>query len=129
MGTAPMQGALWGSRPGDWAELGEPMSRPAFEAVYARANVGGVTRVADLGCGAGTALVYARSLGADVTGLDASAPLIEIARSRLPGARLEVGDLEELPFADGSFDVVTGFNSFQFAGDIPRALGEAARVW
>jgi len=128
MGSAQMQGTLWGSRPTDWAELGEPVSRPAFEAVYARAGVGRGTRVADLGCGAGTALVYARSLGAEVAGLDASAPLIEIARSRLPGARIEVGDLEELPFDDHSFDVVTGFNSFQFAGDIPRALSEAARV-
>ena len=128
MGTAQMQGTLWGSRPKDWAELGEPVSRPAFEAVFARAKVGRGTRVLDLGCGAGTALVYARSLGAEVAGLDAAEPLVEIARSRLPGARIELGDLEALPFDDNSFNVVTGFNSFQFAGDIPRALAEAARV-
>src|SRR5262249_25673401 len=35
---------------------------------------------------------------------------------------------EELPFESNHFDAVTGFNSFQFAGDIPRAIAEAARV-
>src|SRR5262249_47227498 len=128
MGSAAMQGTIWGTRPDDWAELGEPVSRPAFEAVYARARVGPGKRVVDLGCGAGTALMYARGLGAEVAGLDASAPLVDLARRRMPGVRIEVGDLEELPFDSNHFDVVTGFNSFQFAGDIPRALSEAARV-
>ena len=36
--------------------------------------------------------------------------------------------MEQLPFADGSFDVVTGFNAFQFADDIVVALREARRV-
>jgi SAM-dependent methyltransferase len=39
-----------------------------------------------------------------------------------------LGDLEELPFEDNSFDVVTGFNSFQYAGNPTVALGEARRV-
>jgi SAM-dependent methyltransferase len=84
--------------------------------------------VLDLGCGAGRALMLARARGAEVAGLDASEPLLRIARSRLPGARIEQGDLEALPFADSSFDVVTGFNSLQFASDIPGALREAGRV-
>jgi hypothetical protein len=40
---------------------------------------------------------------------------IEIARERLATAELVVGEMEQLPFADRSFDVVTGFNAFQFA--------------
>ena len=36
--------------------------------------------------------------------------------------------MESLPFADASFDAVTGVNAFQFAGDPRRALSEAARV-
>jgi SAM-dependent methyltransferase len=128
MGTASVQGDLWGAKAADWAELGEPVSRPAFEAVFARAGVGRGTRLLDAGCGAGTALHLAHSLGAEVAGLDASHALVQIARTRLPHARIEVGDLEELPFEDAAFDAVTGFNSFQFAGDIARALREAARV-
>lgn len=128
MGTASFQGNIWGARAADWAELGEPVSRPAFESVFTKAGVGSGTDLLDLGCGAGTALVYGRELGATVAGLDAAAPLIDIARSRLPGARLEVGDLERLPFPSEHYDLVTGFNSFQFAEDIPAALREAARV-
>jgi SAM-dependent methyltransferase len=36
--------------------------------------------------------------------------------------------MEALPFADQAFDVVTGINSFQFAGDLVQALREARRV-
>jgi SAM-dependent methyltransferase len=36
--------------------------------------------------------------------------------------------MEQLPWADDSFDLVTGFNSFFFANDIVAALREAARV-
>jgi SAM-dependent methyltransferase len=36
--------------------------------------------------------------------------------------------MEDLPFADASFDVVTSFNAFQYAADPVAALREAARV-
>jgi SAM-dependent methyltransferase len=66
--------------------------------------------------------------GANVSGLDAAAPLLEIARERVPGGDFRQGDLESLPWADNTFDLVTGFNSFQFAGDAAQALREAGRV-
>lgn len=66
--------------------------------------------------------------GADVAGLDAAEAMIEVARQRVPGADLRVGDFEALPWADGVFDVVTGFSAFQFAADKVRALSEARRV-
>jgi SAM-dependent methyltransferase len=55
-------------------------------------------------------------------------PLLAIARSRVPQGDYRVGELEELPFADDSFDMVTGFNSFQYAADPKAALSEAKRV-
>ena len=66
--------------------------------------------------------------GATVTGLDASAGLLDVARERLPEADLREGDLEALPYADDSFDAVTAFNSVQYASDPTAALREIRRV-
>jgi SAM-dependent methyltransferase len=128
MSSAQMQGELWGAKANDWAELQEPAWRPVYDHVLGRARVHARTRLLDVGCGAGGALVAARERGAEVAGLDASEALVSVARRRLPGVRVEVGDMEALPFADGAFDVVTSFNAFQFAADVSRAVGEARRV-
>jgi SAM-dependent methyltransferase len=73
-------------------------------------------------------LKLAEQRGAVIAGLDAAASLIEIARERSPAADLVVGEMEQLPFAARSFDVVTGFNAYEFAANPDRALAEAARV-
>ena len=128
MGTAATQGELWGAKARDWAEIQEPPWIPVFEQVLDLAGVGAGTRLLDIGCGAGGALVLADARGAEPAGIDASEALIAVARERLPRARLEVGEMEELPFPDDSFDAVTGINAFQFSGDITVALAEAGRV-
>lgn len=128
MSSAQVQGELWGARANDWADLQEPAWRPVYDHVFERAGVRMGTRFLDVGCGAGGALTAAAERGAEVAGLDASAALVAVARRRLPDARIEIGDMEALPLADGAFDVVTSFNAFQFAADIDRALGEARRV-
>lgn len=121
-------GRTWGARAADWSRIQEPQCAPAYHAVFHKAPVGSETRLLDAGCGAGMALRLAADLGAEVAGLDASAALLEVAQDRLPGARLEHGDLEALPFDDDAFDVVTGFNAFQYAADPVVALQEARRV-
>jgi ubiquinone/menaquinone biosynthesis C-methylase UbiE len=73
------------------------------------------------------AAALAASLGATVSGLDASTALLEIARERTPAADFRQGDLESLPFEDDAFDLVSGFNAFQFAGDAARAARGRAR--
>ena len=128
MTTAKELGELWGSRALDWARCGEPAWQDVFTAVLDQAQVAEGTRHLDIGCGAGAALVMARARGAIVSGCDAAENLAAIARERLPGARILVADMEELPFADESFDAVTGINVFQFAGDTGKAFAEAARV-
>jgi SAM-dependent methyltransferase len=128
MGSSQIQGELWSARAREWAELQEGSFRPLYEAALAAARVGPGASVLDVGCGAGLAMQIAKARGATVTGLDAAPALAEIARGRCPGADIRVGDCEALPFPDTSFDVVTGFNSFQFAADSVRALAEARRV-
>lgn len=127
-GTAAVQGPLWSARADDWASIQEPLMRPAFEAGLEALAVAPEMRLLDVGCGSGLALRIAADRGADVTGLDASEALLEHARRRVPGAQLVQGELEQLPFEDGSFDAVTGFNSFQYAARPATALAEAARV-
>ena len=62
-----------------------------------------------------------------VSGLDACAPLLEVARSRTPDADLRGGEIQALPYADASFDVVTAFNSIQYAAGPAVAVGQLAR--
>jgi SAM-dependent methyltransferase len=126
-GTAALQGELWSTDPESWAAQDE-RQLPTYVAVADALAVAGGERVLEVGCSTGVFLDVAAARGASVTGLDAAAGLIEIARRRVPDAELEVGDLQRLPFSDASFDVVVGCNAFQFADDVVEALREAARV-
>jgi SAM-dependent methyltransferase len=66
--------------------------------------------------------------GAMVAGIDASAEMLAIARGRTPSGDFRIGDMQELPWPNASFDVVTAFNSLTFATSPADALREAARV-
>ncbi|HAO42137.1 MULTISPECIES: class I SAM-dependent methyltransferase [unclassified Afipia] len=127
-GSASVQGDLWGARARDYAEVQEPTFLPLYESVLARPEVAKAGSILDVGCGAGLAVqVFSKAIG-HVAGVDATAPFIEIARRRVPGGEFHVVEMEALPYEDGSFDVVTGFNAFQYAASPVNALREARRV-
>jgi SAM-dependent methyltransferase len=126
-GSASRWGPLWGARPEDWA-LSEDRQTPTYEAALRHVTLAPGQRVLDVGCGAGAFLQLVAGRGAVPHGVDASEALVELARARLPGADLRVGEMEHLPYDDASFDLVTGFNSFFFANDMVAALREARRV-
>ena len=128
MGSAQTQGRLWSQAVRDWVEVCEPMSEPLHEATLAAlAPLSGLALL-DVGCGSGSVLSTAARHGAHVSGLDAATAMIAVARDRMPDADLHVGDMEEMPFADATFDVVTAFNAVQFADAPPVALDEMVRV-
>lgn len=126
--TAKQNGQLWGARARDWANFQEQTVHAVFQEVLRRTNVGEGTGYLDVGCGSGMAAQLAANLGADVSGIDASQDLLKIARERVPNGHFYHGDMEALPIEDNRFDVVTGFNSFQYAGNPTIALAEARRV-
>lgn len=128
MGTAQLQGRLWGAHTDDYAVLVEAAFEPVYKRIFDEARVTHGTRLLDVGCGSGLAACLASQRGAQVAGLDASEPSLAIARRRTPQGDFRYGEMEELPWADGTFDVVTSFNAFQFAENMARALQEAARV-
>src|SRR5512137_2751511 len=111
MASGERQGQLWGAAPRDWTELQEPFCRPLWQDTLSALGVKPGVRFLDAGCGAGGASVLAAALGCEVTGLDASQALLEIARERLPQARFIHGDLEHLPFPDAHLDAGLAANS------------------
>ena len=126
-GSGARWGPLWGARPSDWA-LSEDQQTPTYEAALDHVGLEPGRRVLDVGCGVGAFLELVVDRGGVPSGIDASETLVALARERLPGADLRVGDMEALPYADAGFDLVTGFNAFFFADDMVAALREAGRV-
>jgi SAM-dependent methyltransferase len=126
-GSAAIQGELRGARARDFTTV-EPKMIALYEAALDELEITSGTSLLDVGCGPGLFLRLAAQRGARVTGIDAAAPFIEIARERVPDADLTAGEMESLPYPDDSFDAVSGFNAFQFAADPAHALREAGRV-
>ncbi|MGW6282932.1 class I SAM-dependent methyltransferase [Kribbella sp. NPDC055071] len=128
MPNTSIQATLWSSDPQAWADDAEGRIRPLYKDVLARLHLGPGTRLLDAGCGAGLFAELAAGTGAEVTGLDAAAGLVEYARRHRPTVRYVVDDLQRMPFEDEAFDVVTAFNSVLYAADPHGALAEIARV-
>ena len=128
MGSAEVQGVLWGAGAREWSQLIEPCQIPFYEAAFDAMQLSRGMTFLDAGCGSGLALELAKKRGVVPTGLDASEGLLGVARERVGEADLHQGDLEALPFADDTFDAVSAFNSVQFASDPVRAVSEMARV-
>ena len=127
-GTAAIEGPLWSERAQDWATVHEHNMKPAYTAVLDLVHAAPGMSILEVGCGGGTALRLAADRGADVTAIDAAEVFVELARRRVPGADVRVGDLQFLPYDDETFDAVVGFNSLQYAADPEEALREAHRV-
>ncbi|MBL8751957.1 MAG: class I SAM-dependent methyltransferase [Planctomycetes bacterium] len=85
-------------------------------------------RLLDVACGAGLVLAAARERGVVPSGVDLSGEAIALAQRLLPGVDAQVGNAEQLPFADGTFDHVTCLGSLERFLDRERALREMARV-
>ena len=128
MGSQAIQGKLWGKNPKDWATIQEPTGNAGYKYALGSVKLSAADNLLDVGCGSGIFSSLAYTAGAKVTGIDASEPLIAQAKQRVPSANFLVGEMEELPFGDNEFNIVTGFNSFQYAANVKNALTEAKRV-
>jgi SAM-dependent methyltransferase len=83
-------------------------------------------RILDAGCGSGAMLAHLRRFGS-VTGIDVNAVAVEYALGRGVGA-VEVAGVEQLPFADGEFDLLVCLDVLEHVSDDRRALAELRRA-
>jgi len=123
------QQATWSS--GDYAVIGTTLAITGellCEAVDLRPG----QRVLDVAAGNGNATLAAARRWADVTSTDYVPALLERGRTRAAAERLPVtfqqADAEELPFADGSFDVVLSVFGVMFTPNQEQAAQEMLRV-
>lgn len=105
---------------------------PVEDELLARLSPVPGERWLDLGAGAGPVALRAAAAGAEVTAIDAAAPMVDKTRRDAEaaglGGRFDVGNVEYLPYEDGEFDVISSNFGFIFAADHANVAGELARV-
>lgn len=95
-------------------------------------GIKGKIRVLDLACGMGQWSIALAELNQKIDGVDLSSDRIEFAK-RLAAAHqrsnccFQIGSMENIPFADQTFDAVFCYGAFMFA-NMPVALKEIRRV-
>ena len=123
------QSAMWGNGP--YQRITETIT-DIHERVVERLAPQGGERWLDLATGTGAVAERAAGAGAQVTGLDLAPVLIETAKQRAEelGLQIEyvVGDIENLPFPEGSFDKVSSTCGIMFTPDHEASARELARV-
>jgi SAM-dependent methyltransferase len=85
--------------------------------------------VIDIGCGTGNGLLTFLDRGLQVTGIDASPYMVDIASKKIGNrADLHRGFAEDLPFDDNSFNYACLITTLEFVEDPKKAIAEACRV-
>ena len=123
------QQATWSS--GDYQLIATQIQMVA-EQLLESLDVHSTERVLDVATGSGNAALAAARRGCSTVGVDYVPALLDRARLRATAEGLQIefveGDAEALPFADGSFDVVSSVYGSMFAPDQVQTARELARV-
>lgn len=123
------QKKIWSS--GDFNEIAR-QNRGLAEAFISEVDPHPGQTILDVACGSGTAALIAERRYCEVTGIDYVPHLVERARKIAVAtgqkARFDVGDAQNLPYPDNSFDLVLSVYGVQFAPNQHRAAQEMLRV-
>jgi SAM-dependent methyltransferase len=106
--------------------LRDPDARAAWNALLETHLPAAVAEVLDAGCGTGSLSLLMREQGHRVTGIDASGPMLDLARAKLDAAGLPMPfhqmDASRPDFPAGSFDVVLSRHVLWMFDDLPAVL-------
>lgn len=123
------QKATW--EDGDYADFATYMHAGALE-ILQDWDFSEAETLLDVGCGSGQTAIPAAKMGLKVTGIDIADNLIKHARKSAMNAKLDVqfdiGDAENLPYAENSFDAAITMIGAMFAPQPERVASEFARV-
>lgn len=113
-------------------KLGNFVDKVEKECAFSLFDIKQGMRVLDIGCGTGNYSIELSDLGCEVTGIDVSDDMLNIARekSRIKGYDIDFYNMNvyDLEFEDEYFDAVFSMAAFEFVEDIERALEEIFRV-
>jgi SAM-dependent methyltransferase len=121
---------MWAS--GDYPSMVETFLTPLGPRLVDACEIGSGMRVLDVAAGTGNASIPAADRGAEVTASDLTPELLEAGRARAEAAGVTLdwaeADAENLPFEDGSYDVVISAIGVMFAPQHQAAADELVRV-
>lgn len=122
------EAAGWDLVAATYGRVWSPITRQAVGPLLDAAGVEPGRRVVDVGTGAGDAAATATERGAEATGVDVAAAMVQIAARRHPTTAFVEASVTDLPFPDESFDAAIGNIVIQHVGEPLRAARELARV-
>jgi SAM-dependent methyltransferase len=101
----------------------QTFERPYLDGLFARlAAEKPDGRYLDFACGTGRILDLGADHFVDVTGVDVSEPMVEVARAKRPTANIIIADVLANPVDVGDFDVITLFRFLVRAGDLRERI-------
>ena len=112
------------------ASFEAPVDRGMIDAFVTHVAEGSARSVVDAGCGSGRMTRLLASLGVDVSGIDMSPGMIDVARRTYPELSFGVAELADLPYTDGQLGGVFAWYSIIHTPpeDLPRVFAEFFRV-
>jgi SAM-dependent methyltransferase len=122
----------WEAEAGNWAEWARRPGNDSYTKfhrdVFLELLPAPGRRTLDVGCGEGRLARDLKALGHRVVAVDAAPSMVAYAREADPGGEYVLANSAELPFEDGSADLVIAFMSLQDMDDPEGAVREAWRV-
>jgi SAM-dependent methyltransferase len=122
------EAAGWEARAGGYHAFFGPITTRVIDPLLDAAEVGSGTRVLDAASGPGYVAAAGAARGASVVGLDVAHEMVALARELQPELEFVQGDVERLPFDDGSFEAAVANFLVLHLGRPEQAATELARV-